>query len=70
MAADLLTLPDLLPPGVPLDDFGVFGFLDDELDFDLERAEGDGEDVREEGDDRRDDDGVEARSASSTYLIR
>ena len=69
VAADLVTLPDLLPPGVPLDDFGVLGFLDEELDFDFERAEGDGEEVREEGDDRREDDGVEDRSASSTYLV-
>ena len=69
MAADLVTLPALLPPGVPLDVFGVLGFLDDELDFDLERAEGDGDDVREEGDDRRDDDGVDDRSASKTYLM-
>jgi hypothetical protein len=64
----MVTLPALLPPGVPLDDFGVLSFLD-ELDFDLDRAEGDGDEVREEGDDLRDDDGVEDRSAaSSTYL--
>ena len=63
----MVTLPALLPPGVPLDDFGVLSFLD-ELDFDLDRAEGDGDEVREEGDDRREDDGVEDRSASSTYL--
>ena len=69
MAADLVTLPALLPPGVPLDDFGVLGFLEDELDFDLEREEGDGDEVRDDGDDRRDDDGVEDRSASSTYLM-
>ena len=68
MAADLVTLPALLPPGVPLDDFGVLSFFDDELDFDLERAEGDGDEVREDGDDRREDDGVEDRSASRTYL--
>ena len=62
-----MTLPALLPPGVPLDDFGVLGFLEDDLD--LDRAEGDGDEVREEGDDRRDDDGVEDLSASSTYLM-
>lgn len=65
--ADLVTLPALLPPGVPFDDFGVFGFLD-ELDLDLERADGEGDEVREEGDDLREDDGVEDRSASNTYL--
>jgi len=64
----LVTLPALLPPGVPLDDFGVLSFFEDELDFDLERAEGDGDEVREDGDDRREDDGVEDRSASRTYL--
>ena len=64
----MVTLPALLPPGVPLDDFGVLSFFEDELDFDLERAEGDGDEVREDGDDRREDDGVEDRSASRTYL--
>ena len=68
MAADLVTLPALLPPGVPLDVFGVLSFFE-ELDLDLGRAEGDGDDVREEGDDRRDDDGVDDRSASKTYLM-
>jgi len=62
-----VTLPALLPPGVPLDVFGVLSFFE-ELDLDLGRAEGDGDDVREEGDDRRDDDGVDDRSASRTYL--
>ena len=63
-----MTLPALLPPGVPLDVFGVLSFFE-ELDLDLGRAEGDGDDVREEGDDRRDDDGVDDRSASKTYLM-
>ena len=63
-----MTLPALLPPGVPLDVFGVLSFFE-ELDLDLGRAEGDGDDVRDEGDDRRDDDGVDDRSASKTYLM-
>ena len=63
-----MTLLALLPPGVPFDDLGVFIFFE-ELDFDFGRAEGDGDDVREEGDDRRDDDGVDDRSASRTYLM-
>ena len=64
----MVTLPALLPPGVPLDVFGVLSFFE-ELDLDLGRAEGDGDDVREEGDDRREDEGVDDRSASRTYLM-
>ena len=66
-AVDLVTLLALLPPGVPFDDLGVFIFLE-ELDFDFGRAEGDGDEVREDGDDLLEEDGVEDRSASSTYL--
>jgi len=62
-----VTLLALLPPGVPFDDLGVFIFLE-ELDFDFGRAEGDGDEVREDGDDLLEEDGVEDRSASSTYL--
>ena len=62
-----MTLLALLPPGVPFDDLGVFIFFD-ELDFDFGRAEGDGDEVREDGDDLLEEDGVEDRSASSTYL--
>ena len=47
-AVDLVTLLALLPPGVPFDDLGVFIFLE-ELDFDLGRAEGEGDEVREDG---------------------
>ena len=66
-AVDLVTLLALLPPGVPFDDLGVFIFFE-ELDFDFGRAEGDGDEVREDGDDLLEEDGVEDRSASSTYL--
>ena len=62
-----MTLLALLPPGVPFDDLGVFIFFE-ELDFDFGRAEGDGDEVREDGDDLLEEDGVEDRSASSTYL--
>ena len=66
-AVDLVTLLALLPPGVPFDDLGVFIFFE-ELDFDFGRAEGEGDEVREDGDDLLEEDGVEDRSASSTYL--
>ena len=62
-----MTLLALLPPGVPFDVLGVFIFLE-ELDFGLGRADGDGDEVREDGDDLLEEDGVEDRSASSTYL--